>query len=239
MKFLVIKHVVVEGLGVFESLCDQANIDVDYVELEKGDSFPALEGYSALWIMGGPMNVGDTDDYPWLVDEKQLIRQAIQDYQLPFMGICLGSQLLADALGGTVGAMATPEVGLLPIELTAAGQTHPLLAGLPKTYPVLHWHGQEVKQVPPGATILAASPQCSVQAFAVNARTFGIQFHSEVTEVTVGDWVQIPAYRADLEATLGPTGCDDLHQAVVAQLPQMNQAAKTTFENFLKIINQS
>ncbi|HIK18021.1 MAG TPA: type 1 glutamine amidotransferase [Leptolyngbyaceae cyanobacterium M33_DOE_097] len=236
MKFLVIKHVVAEGLGIFEQFCYEAGISVDVVELEKGDLFPALEKYSALWVMGGPMNVGDTKEYPWLVEEKALIWYAVTELQLPYMGVCLGAQLLADALGGEVGFMPAPEVGLLPINLTDAGYQHPLLQGLPQTYKVLQWHGQEITRLPLGATVLATSPQCQVQAFAVGDRTFGLQFHSEVTEVTVEDWVQIPTYRADLEATLGTTGCEDLKQAVAAQLPTMNQEAKIVFDNFLKIV---
>lgn len=83
MKFLVIKHVVVEGLGIFEQFCRDADIAVDTVELEKGDSFPTLEGYAALWVMGGPMNVGDETEFPWLVEEKALIREAVQEWQMP------------------------------------------------------------------------------------------------------------------------------------------------------------
>lgn len=236
MKFLVIKHVVAEGLGIFEQFCYEAGITVDVVELEKGDKFPSLEGYSALWVMGGPMNAGDTDDYPWLIEEKLLIRQAVKDFNLPYIGVCLGAQLLADALDGEVGFMSAPEVGLLPIYLTDAGCQHPLMSGLAKTYTVLQWHGQEVTRLPAETTILAFSPQCQVQAFAIGDRTFGLQFHSEVTQVTVEDWVQIPTYRADLEATLGATGCDDLKQAVAMQLPTMNREAKIVFDNFLKIV---
>lgn len=236
MKFLAIKHVIAEGLGIFETFCHQAAIDIDYVELEKGDTFPSLEGYSAMWVMGGPMNVGDTQDYPWLVEEKQLIRDAIQTHKLPYMGVCLGAQLLADALDGQVSKMNAPEVGLLTIELTEAGQSNLLFTGLPNTCSVLQWHGQEVVQLPPGGTILASSPQCRVQAFAANGSAFGLQFHSEVIEETVEDWTQIPVYRADLEAVLGATGCHDLKQAVAAQMPTMNREAEVIFANFLKIV---
>ncbi|MBD3886183.1 type 1 glutamine amidotransferase [Phormidium tenue FACHB-886] len=236
MNFLVIKHVIAEGLGIFEQFCYEAGIIVDVVELEKGDEFPNLEGYSALWVMGGPMNAGDVDDYPWLVEEKMLIRHAVEDLNLPYMGICLGAQLLADTFDGEVGFMPAPEVGLLPIDLTEAGRSHPLMSRLPQTFKVLQWHGQEVTYLPAGATVLASSPQCRIQAFAIGDRTFGLQFHSEVTEVTVEDWVQIPVYRADLEAALGATGCDDLKQAVTAQLPIMNREAKMMFDNFLKIV---
>jgi GMP synthase-like glutamine amidotransferase len=236
MKFLVIKHVVVEGLGVFEQFCHDAGIAVDTVELEKGDSFPQLEGYAALWVMGGPMNVGDEAEFPWLVDEKDLIRKAVQNLHLPYMGVCLGAQLLADALGGEVKPMSAPEVGLLPVDLTEPGLNHPLTARLPETFKVLQWHGQEVKRLPLGATLLASSVHCQVQAYAVGDCAFGLQFHSEVTDATVEEWVQIPAYRADLEVTLGSTGCEDLKQAVGKQLTVMNREAKIVFDNFLQIV---
>lgn len=236
MRFLVFKHVVVEGLGVFEQFCHDAGIAIDTVELEKGDPFPDLEGYAALWVMGGPMNVGDEVEFPWLADEKILIRKAVQDLQLPYMGVCLGAQLLADALGGEVKPMLIPEVGLLTVTMTSTGCHHPLMRGLPETLKVLQWHGQEVTRLPTGATLLASSAQCQVQAYAVGDYAFGLQFHSEVTAATVEDWVQIPAYRADLEATLGSTGCRDMKQAVSKQLPVMNRDAKAVFDNLLRIV---
>lgn len=124
MKFLAIKHVVVEGLGVFEQFCHEAGIAIDTVELEKGDRFPTLDGYAALWVMGGPMNVGDEAEYSWLKIEKALITEAVKERHMPYMGVCLGAQLLADALGGEVGAMPAPEVGILPVHLTEAGASH-------------------------------------------------------------------------------------------------------------------
>lgn len=239
MKFLVIKHLFVEGLGIFEQFCHNAGITIDTVELEKGDSFPNLHGYSALWVMGGSMNVGDEQEFPWLVQEKALIQQAVKELNLPYMGLCLGAQLLADALGGEIAPMAAPEVGLLDVNLTKEGATHPLMTRLPTTLKVLQWHGQEVKRLPSKATLLASSSHCQVQAYVVGTCAFGLQFHSEVTKSTVEDWVQIPAYRADLELTLGATGCHDLKQAVNERLAIMNREAKIIFENFLQIVKKN
>jgi GMP synthase-like glutamine amidotransferase len=236
MKFLVIKHVVVEGLGIFAPFCHAAGIAVDVVELEQGDAFPDISDYSALWVMGGAMNVGDEAAFPWLVDEKALIRKAVRELQLPYMGICLGAQLLADALGGAVKPMVAPEVGLLTVTVNSTGCTHPLLSGLPETLNVLQWHGQAVKHLPEGAILLASSDRCKVQAYAVGDYAFGLQFHSEFTDTTLEDWTQIPAYSADLEAALGSTGSANFKRAVSEQLPIMNREAKILFDNFLNIV---
>jgi GMP synthase-like glutamine amidotransferase len=236
MRFLVIKHVVVEGLGVFEQFCHDAGIAIDTVELEKGDPFPNLEGYGALWVMGGPMNIDDESEFTWLIEEKALIRKAVRELNLPYMGICLGAQLLADALGGEVKSMPSPEVGLLSVKITSAGLDHLLMRGLPEIRKVLQWHGQEVKRLPEGSTLLASSDHCQVQAYAVGDYAFGLQFHSELTDATVEDWVKIPAYQADLEATLGANGCNDLKQAVGKQISVMNREAKVVFDNFLQIV---
>jgi GMP synthase-like glutamine amidotransferase len=236
MKFLVIKHAVVEGLGIFEQFCHAAGIALDAVELEQGDSFPDIADYSALWVMGGAMNVGDEEAFPWLNDEKALIRRAVRELQLPYMGICLGAQLLADALGGAVQPMVEPEVGLLTVTMNATGCNHPLLNELPETLSVLQWHGQEVKYLPEGAILLASSDRCQVQAYAVGDYAFGLQFHSEFTDTTLADWTRIPAYSEDLEAALGSTGSAHLQRAVSEHLPIMNREAKILFDNFLNIV---
>jgi len=238
MKFLVIKHVLVEGLGAFARWCERAGIAVDLVELERGETLPDPQNYQAVWVMGGPMNVADEADYPWLRTEKAWIRRVVQDVQIPYMGVCLGAQLLADALGGEVGAMSAPEVGLGQVYLTKPAVEHPLMRGLPERFLALHWHGQEVKTLPAQGLLLASSDDCRVQAYAVGAYAFGIQFHSEVEAQTVWDWSPLPAYRSALEQVLGATGCEPLAEAVTAKLPVMTPIAEQLFANFCAIVRQ-
>ena len=100
MKFLVFQHIACEHPGIFRHMLDQANIGWDAIELDEGQDIPPLEGYDALWVMGGPMDVWDEGSCPWLVPEKAAIRRWVTEIKKPYLGVCLGHQLLADALGG-------------------------------------------------------------------------------------------------------------------------------------------
>ncbi|HEY9648191.1 MAG TPA: type 1 glutamine amidotransferase [Chroococcidiopsis sp.] len=235
MKFLVLKHAVIEGAGIFELFCREAAIAFDSVDLSQGESFPEIADYDALLVMGGAMNVGDEAQFSWLIEEKAFIRQAIA-LGKPYLGTCLGAQLLADALGGTVGWMKSPEVGVLPVTLTAAGQAHPLMQGMPAQFHAVQWHGQEVQTMPPGATVLAASPHCPVQAYAVGGSAFGLQFHSEVDDNTLAAWLSVPDYCADLETVLGVTACADMTQAVARHLTGLTHRARVLFHNFVGLV---
>ena len=157
MRLLVLQHITVEHPGVFRDFLKEDGVEWDAVELDGGEPIPSLAGYDALWVMGGPMDVWEEERYPWLVDEKAVIREAVSERGMPFFGICLGHQLLADALGGEVAPMAQPEIGILDVELTPAGRSDPLLAGLPQGFKCLQWHGAEVVEPPPDATVLAGS----------------------------------------------------------------------------------
>jgi GMP synthase-like glutamine amidotransferase len=136
-----------------------------------------LDGVHGVLSMGGPQNVGDP--HPWLARETEFLRAAHRA-QLPLIGVCLGAQLIADALGGEVGRMNTPEAGFLPIDILPMGQTDRVLAGIPWRHQQFHSHAYEVKTLPPGATLLASSAACKVQAFTVGVRTYAFQFHPEL-----------------------------------------------------------
>ena len=234
MRVLVFQHIPVEHPGIFRDFLAADGIPWDVVELEQGEPIPRLEGYDALWVMGGPMDVWEEAEHPWMVAEKQAIRDWV-GADKPFLGICLGHQLLADALGGTVGPGRVPEVGILPIELTAAGSGDPLFDGLPATNLCLQWHGAEVQAPPPGGAVLATSADCPVQAIRVGHAAYGLQCHVEVTAATVDEWGCVDAYAASLEDVMGADALGRFRDETARHLPGLNAAARRIYDNFMAL----
>ena len=157
------------------------------VQLYRGQAMPVdLDDVDAILSMGGPMNVGDADEHPWMQPEIDLLRQA-HERDIPIVGICLGAQLLASALGGEVAAMENPEVGWHRVRLAFPGTTDPLLAGTPWNSMQFHMHGQEVVELPPDAVALAGSAACRTQAFKVGLRSYGFQYHFELMQADIDE----------------------------------------------------
>jgi GMP synthase-like glutamine amidotransferase len=231
MRLLVFQHIACEHPGMLRRFLAEDGIAWDTVELDEGQPIPPLEPYDALWVMGGPMDVWDVDEHPWLVPEKQAIRRWVRELDRPFLGLCLGHQLLADALGGTCGPQRPPEIGVMEVELTAAGQADPLFAGLPARQPCLQWHSVRVAEPPAGAAVLARSALCPVQALRLG-RAWSMQYHVEVEPDTVANWAAIPAYAAALAATLGPAGLPELAAAADAAMPGFAATAERLYRNF-------
>lgn len=173
------QHVPFEGLGSIGPWLQKRGAQVSHTAFWKGEVPAATESFDGLIVMGGPMSVHDEADYPWLRMEKEAIRQAVAQGKV-VLGICLGAQLIAEVLGGQVTRNPEREIGWFPIEHTPGAEAHPLGAALPHQEPVFHWHG-ETFSIPAGATLLSQSAACGHQAFAVDDRVLGLQFHLETT----------------------------------------------------------
>ena len=182
------------------------------------------------------MDVFEEDAYPWLADEKAAIREAVAGRGMPFLGVCLGHQLLAEALGGRVEVMAEPEVGIMEVSLTEAGRADPLLAGLDTTVSCLQWHGCAVTALPEGAVSLAASSLCAIQAFRVGGSAYGLQYHVELTPTTVAEWGAVAAYRESLKQVFGPDGLEPLAADAVRRMPSFNRDARILYDNFVALV---
>jgi GMP synthase-like glutamine amidotransferase len=233
-RILVLQHLEVEHPGIFRRFLAEDGIAWDAVELDHGESIPDLDGYAGLWVMGGPMDVWEVSEYPWLVDEMAVIRAAVNDLKLPFLGVCLGHQLLAAALGGKV-AKGTAEVGVMTVELTADGRRAPHFADLPATLECLQWHGAEVTALPPQARVLARSEDCAIQAMAVGEHAVSTQFHVEVTTDTVPEWSAVPAYAAALDAVLGTGAVNTFQHEATAAMAGFNRDARIFYDNWMRV----
>lgn len=188
MNALIIKHIDIEGPGLIEYCLTQEKIPYQILNLETGGRFPKMNGLSHLIFLGGPMNVYEEDRYPFLKDEDLFIKEAIQRGKA-ILGICLGAQLIAKALGAKVFKAPVKEIGWYDVTLTKIGSQDSLFSGIPTTFPVFQWH-EDTFEIPKGAKLIATSSPISHQAFRYGDKVCGLQFHLEVTEQMIRDWTE-------------------------------------------------
>ena len=232
MRFLVLQHINIEHPGIFLKFMKEDNIKIDTVELDEEEKIPNLDTYDAMIVMGGPMDTWQEETYPWLKPEKEAIHKFTSVQKKPFLGLCLGAQLLSEAIGGKVRKMKSPETGVLGVSIT---NNNSLFKGLDKELKVLQWHSFEAHDLPSSANLLASSSECKVQAFSID-KAFGLQFHVEQTNKTVPEWACVPEYKSALEKTLGENALEKFKKDVEQNLNLFNNSAKTIYENFKKII---
>jgi GMP synthase-like glutamine amidotransferase len=218
---------------VFSEVMRARGVEEVRVELDEGEPLPDWREFDAVLAMGGPMGATDDAAHPWLAGERRLVRDAVRA-GTPFLGVCLGVQLLAAALGARVYPVERPEVGLLPVELSQEGRDDPLFAGLDGPLVTLQWHG-DTFDLPAGGVRLAGSPLVANQAFRAGDRAYGVQFHLEVTGEMARRWGEVPAYRRSLAETLGAEAGRAFLADVERRSGELHPPARRLFANWLDL----
>ena len=232
-SIIVFQHVGVEHPGIFRNFFSDDDVRLHTVELDQGENIPNLKDFDALWVMGGPMDVWEEQKYPWLLEEIKAIKEAISVLKMPFMGICLGHQLLAYAFGAKVSPSLENEVGVMSVKKTLHGKQSPFFRGLPNIMDTLQWHNSEVKNVPEGFQVLVESDRCAIQSLSYGNKVFSVQYHQEITAMTVSDWSKIPEYKISLQESLGENAVEKLEKDVLAHMNKFNHAAEKLYRNWM------
>ncbi len=194
VKFLVFQHVSWEGPGlILKEAAQEFGAVLNVIHVWENFSVPELSTYDAMLVLGGGPNVDQEKEYPFLVEEKEIIRRALA-IDMPYFGICLGHQLLAEALGSVVGPNFCPSVGFVQGHLTTEGREHPVFKGVESELPLFKWHGQAVQTpVKKNISILATSEECQVEAISVPGRphVVGMQFDNHAASpADVSVWLE-------------------------------------------------
>lgn len=230
-KVLVLQHVPYEPLGTLDRLLRDRRIRIRFCNFARHpDAAPDLDGCDALIVLGGPMNVDEQQRYPHLSTELRLISAALQR-GLPVLGICLGAQLLAHALGAAVARLPRAELGWHEVRLLPAGLADPVLRPLGAASPIFHWHG-DTFAIPAGATRLAESDLCANQAFRYGRDAYGLQFHLEVDLALIERWLRV--HRHELERSAGPEAAQAIRQQSQAWIAAATARGERLFAALLE-----
>jgi len=229
---LILLHMPHEPGGTLETALARAGLEFRYVDLQQEipDRLP-LDRTAGLVVLGGPMNVDEVDRYPFLASDVLWIGEAL-DMDLPILGICLGSQLLAKTLGSRVYPNRIKEIGWHPIRFLPTAADDPLLAQSGMRT-VFQWHG-DTFDLPTGAVHLASGPNCENQAFRYGDRAFGLQFHIEMTAGMIDDWLIEPGNCQDL-AALDYVDSRRIRKETPTELPRMQVMAAEVFGRFARM----
>ena len=239
MNVIVLQHIKIEDPGFIKDLMIQDGAKLTTIELDEGQKIPSdLSKFDAMFCMGGPMDTWMVKEFPWLVEEKNKIKQFVIDLNKPYLGFCLGCQLLGEVVGGKVVKSNIPEIGMLNISFSNNKSDDVLFSKFPDEITSLQWHSYEVQGLENNkdVTHLASSPETKYQIFKYQNHAYGIQFHIEVKDTTVGEWGCVPEYKSALEKQLGEGALDKFEKDSKKHMPSMNQYSEVLYENFKKLL---
>ena len=231
-RILAIQHIWDDPLGYLGEILEEHGIPYDIADIEECP-VPDPHAYDAIISLGGPQHANAHDKYPYLVQEKQVLREVVKQ-NIPFLGICLGGQILANALGAAVTRHTMTELGFYDVQLTDAGKSDPLYQGLPGSQIVFQWH-EDTFALPTGAVHLATSENTLNQAFRMGECAYGLQYHIELTPAMLHTWIHFPQYEQEIMNILGSDALNQIEQEKVKYYSRYLQHGRVLFENFLRL----
>ena len=235
MNVIVLQHIRIEDPGYIKDLMLSDGFNLTTIELDEGEKIPEdLNKFDAMFCMGGPMDTWMEKEYPWLINEKKAIKKFVVDLKKPYLGFCLGCQLLGEIIGGKVVRTSNPEIGMLNINFSQNKSNDPLFSNFPEQITSLQWHSYEVQGLEDNKdiTLLASSPETKYQIFKYQNHAYGIQFHIEVKETTVNEWGCVPEYKSALEKALGPNALKKFDNEAQTNMKKMNSYSKILYSKF-------
>lgn len=237
-KLLVCQHVAYEILGTLDPLLRRSGVRIRYVNFDRDPrAKPCLDSYDGLVILGGPMSADQVERYPHLDTEVELIRAAI-DRDIAVLGICLGAQLIARALGSEVRRNPVKEIGWYDVSLTDEGRCDPVLRHFNATERLFQWHG-DTFDLPSAAVHLAASVDCANQAFRFGSKVYGLQFHLECDEALIERWLNVPLHRDEIAQLGGRIDPEIIRQQSPTHVARLKQLSDATFGEFISLLGVS
>ena len=239
MEIIVLQHIKVEDPGYIKDLMIKDGVNITTIELDEGQKIPNdLNKYDAMFCMGGPMDTWMEKEHPWLIDEKKKIKNFVIDLKKPYLGFCLGCQLLGEIVGGRVIKSKKPEIGVLDINFSQNKDSDLLFSNFPNKVKALQWHSYEVINLEniKDITLLASSNITKYQIFKYQNHAYGIQFHIEIKSNTVEDWGCIPEYKNALEKALGDGALEKFEKIASKNMSDMNKYATFLYKNFCNLL---
>ncbi|MDC3100785.1 type 1 glutamine amidotransferase [Pelagibacteraceae bacterium] len=238
LKIIILQHTPLVTPGHLTKLMNEDLVETTIIRLDEEEKIPVnLDIFDGMICLGGPMDTWMEEQYPWMIDEKNKIKEFVLNNQKPYLGICLGCQFLGEILGGKVIKSNPPEIGILNINVLDNKKNDQIFQNFNNQIKALQWHSYEVSELNNSdVTILGSSDITKFQIFKYKNHAYGIQFHIEVDENTIIKWSKVTELKNALEKYLGKNSIDELDKLLRYNIQEMNNNTKILYKNFKNLM---